>query len=241
MNIAFFKKLQLCILFTFIPLFACLSRIYGQDMKTGLYGKKSTIGYSVLSVGNGACMLLNGGGLSSSFNYEDITIQANNVSGYWVLGYKYVREDGLAMRFNCLYGSYDGSDTLNKDEIEKYYYKNRVLGFSALMQKYLIPQRRRLSHNDCAVYLLGGAGLEIQNPEVLLGKTSPQKIAGEINLLPVIPVGVGVELFPLRKLSISAELGIRYSVLGVNSGVISANKTFERWASSLLFFASYRL
>ncbi len=227
--------------FLYILLFISVVSSVGAQRRYGLYGHRNGDGYSILMGGAGPAYLFGDvGGSMKSTLFKGTTFNYASTRYFVTLGYRYIFPNNLSLRFNALYGSFYGTDTMTILQARKYVFHSDIIETSLQGELFLIGGPRQLGSTSHSLYLFAGGGVIIQNPQLRGNNRATDIIKSDaIGITPVLPFGIGYEYYLGRGFSIGGEVAFRYAYGDFLDGLKTPDSDNNDVLTNLNFSLSY--
>ncbi len=199
--------------FLYILLFISVVSGVGAQRRYGLYGHRNGDGYSILMGGTGPAYLFGDvGGSMKSTLFKGTTFNFASTRGFVALGYRYIFPNNLSLRFNAMYGSFFGTDTLTKLQARKYVFQSDIFESSIQGELFLIGGPRQLGSTKHSLYLFAGGGVIVSAPHLTGNNRATDIIkTNVVGITPVLPFGLGYEYYLGNGFSVGGEMAFRYA------------------------------
>lgn len=181
---------------------------------SGHYGHSSSDGYSILMIGGGPAYLFGDvGGKMDAGSFKGTYFNPASISASGIIGYRYIFPNNLSLKFNLVYGSYTGTDSLTLNGARGFNLVSNIFEGSVQGEIFILGGPRQIGNTPHSLYIFGGAGLLFQNPNI----TPEDKIRDSDTYLrgfgrtPVLPFGAGYEFYIGNSFSVGGEMSFRYA------------------------------
>jgi hypothetical protein len=228
------------LLLYFCLCFLTISATYGQN-RWGLYGHKKGTGSSIIMLGAGPAYLYGDvGGKQLSGLFKASTLNPKSTRNFISLGYRYIFPNNLSLRFNALYGSFVGTDSLTILQARKYNFTSNVLEISFQGEWFIIGSNYGYYNNEPhSLYVFAGAGNVTYMPTLTGNSRMEDVIKTETGNAPIIPFGIGYEYYIGNGFSLGSEFAFRYAFSDFLDGLKTPYSNSNDLLVNLNFTVSY--